>query len=276
MKKILLLVAMGSLLALPVFGGTILYNNLTPNSLLGMSSSVQAGSKSTEAGDDFVLNQRSTITGASFVGLMPASASTLDVTVEIYRVFPQDSTFPPSGTVPTRANSPSDNEFTDRNSGAAELTFTTSVLNSSFTVSNSVLAGDVAFGTGGDGAFTGQEVEFDVTFSDPISLNAGHYFFVPQLDLGGSDFLWLSAARPITGPGTTPISPDLQVWMRDGSLDPNWLRVGTDIVGGNNTVKPTFNAAFQLVGTVPEPGTLLLVLTGAVGILGTHRKRRPR
>ena len=43
------------------------------------------------------------------------------------------------------------------------------------------------------------------------------------------------------------------------ALDPDWLRVGTDIVGTG-----TFNAAFSLDGTVttPEPGTILLGLGG--------------
>ena len=51
----------------------------------------------------------------------------------------------------------------------------------------------------------------------------------------------LSAARPIVPPGT-PFPPgvtDLQSWIRNSDLDPDWLRIGTDIVGGT-----TFNAAF--------------------------------
>ena len=39
------------------------------------------------------------------------------------------------------------------------------------------------------------------------------------------------------------------------NLDPDWLRIGTDIVGGNPA--PTFNMAFSLEGVnaVPEPAT---------------------
>jgi hypothetical protein len=48
----------------------------------------------------------------------------------------------------------------------------------------------------------------------------------------GAQFYWLSASRPISGAGTTPFNPDLQAWTRDANLDPDWLRVGTDIVGG--------------------------------------------
>jgi len=54
---------------------------------------------------------------------------------------------------------------------------------------------------------------------------------------------------------------DLQAWTRDDALDPDWLRVGMDIVGG--TTPPTFNMAFSLDGTVvPEPSVNLMVLVG--------------
>ena len=33
------------------------------------------------------------------------------------------------------------------------------------------------------------------------------------------------------------------MWVRDADLEPDWLRVGTDIVGGT-----TFNASFSLFG----------------------------
>ena len=43
-------------------------------------------------------------------------------------------------------------------------------------------------------------------------------------------------------------------------LDPDWLRIGTDIVGGDTP--PTFNMAFTLQGTVPEPATMALIGLG--------------
>jgi len=46
---------------------------------------------------------------------------------------------------------------------------------------------------------------------------------------------------------STPIAPDLQSWIRNANLDPDWLRIGTDIVSGSTP--PTFNAAFSLSGT---------------------------
>jgi hypothetical protein len=72
-----------------------------------------AGTIEIEAADDFVLTANTSITSATFTGLLPASSLLSDVTdvrVEIYRVFPKDSTFPPDGVVPTRTNSPSDTE----------------------------------------------------------------------------------------------------------------------------------------------------------------------
>jgi hypothetical protein len=107
-------------------------------------------------------------------------------------------------------------------------------------------------------------------------LSTNHYFFVPTVDLTGTpgDFLWLSSVRPIVAPGT-PFSPDLQAWIRDNALEPDWLRIGTDIVGG--TTPPTFNLAFSLEGTAtPLPGALPLFATGlgALGLLGWRRKRK--
>jgi hypothetical protein len=40
---------------------------------------------------------------------------------------------------------------------------------------------------------------------------------------------------------------DLQAWIRNSDLAPDWLRIGTDIIGG--TTPPTFNMTFSLAGT---------------------------
>ncbi len=87
----------------------------------------------------------------------------------------------------------------------------------------------------------------------------------------GGQFYWLSSARPVTGPFA--FSPDLQAWIRNESLQPDWLRVGTDIVGG--TTPPTFNASFSLTG-VPEPSSFLLIGLGAAGLAGRLVIRRNR
>ena len=257
--------------AYPAFADSTVYNNLTPNDLMAMASRPGSpGVLEIEAADDFVLTQDTTITSGSFVGLFAGgtgSTSIADVTVEIYRVFPQDSTVPPSGNVPTRVNSPSDVAFSSADSAANQLTFSSTLLSNTFTADNSVINGihpkpDQT--TLGEGPVTGQESQINFTLSSGIDLAAGHYFFVPQVELtNGADFYWLSASRPISGPGTTPFpagNTDLQTWIRNENLNPDWLRVGTDIVGG--TTPPTFNAAFSLNGSsvsTPEPSSLLLL-----------------
>src|SRR5439155_16855691 len=102
--------------------------------------------------------------------------------------------------------------------------------------------------TGGEGPVTGQEVVFDIDFTTPFNLPPGHYFFVPTVQLTSGEFFWLSAPRPIVAPGT-PFGPDLQSWIRNDALAPDWLRIGTDITG-----QGPFNAAFSLSGETDADG----------------------
>ena len=105
----------------------------------------------------------------------------------------------------------------------------------------------------GEGPVTGEEVEIDIAFDPPIILPSDHYFFRPEVEVIGGDFLYLSAARPIVSPGT-PFLGDLQAWIRNADLKPDWLRIGTDIIDG--AAPPTFNMTFSLTGdTIPDAGT---------------------
>lgn len=212
-----------------------------------------SGAGEIEAADDFLLTQETLVRQATFTGLLPSHADLGDVeevVVEIYRVFPLDSALPPDGRVPTRNNSPSDLAFSVRDSAATELaaklTFEAEVLADDLTADASVLD-RIAVASHGDGAVSGEVVQFSVTFPKPFDLAAGRYFFVPQVKLSNGTFYWLSAPRPIVAPGT-PINPDLQTWIRNEALSPDWLRVGADIIGG--APAPAFNGTFSLHGSV--------------------------
>jgi len=243
-------------LAAPVANAqSVLFNTGNPDGLMAMASRPPAtGVLEIEAADDFLFSSSVSLTGATFIGLVPAGATITRIVVEIYRVFPADSNIARTPNVPTRINSPSDVAFTSRDTASSNLTINSvSVLNPNFTANNSVLNGIHPSPnqlTGGEGPVTGQEAQFTVTFTTPIALPPDHYFFIPQVQLAaGNNFYWLSAPRPIVSPGT-PFTPDLQAWIRNADLDPDWLRVGTDIVGSG-----AFNAAFSLLGTIASTPT---------------------
>jgi hypothetical protein len=254
--------------------------NVNPDGLMAMASRPGVGGKTEiEAADDFFTTTPVQITSATFTGLVvptPGATPTIgEVVAELYHIFPLDSTSPPSGNVPTRMNSPSDVEFDSRDSAKGTLSATTTTLSTSFQAQNSVLNGINNFPnqtTGGEGPVTGTEVQFTVNFKTPFTLPAGdHDFFVPQVQVSGGEFYWLSSARPIVAPGTPfPAGvTDLQAWIRNEALMPDWLRVGTDIVGG--ATPPTFNGTFMLTGNaVPEPASGVLAVMAAVIGLGCN------
>ena len=270
MKKLILLTLVGVSFIAARINADFFYNNDFPNNLIGTASRPgSAGKIEIESADDFLLNSHVNVTSATFTGLIPANATINDVRVEIYRVFPKDSNTARTPNVLTRANSPSDVAFADRSSNDGNLSFSTSVLSANFTALNSVLNGINKFPnqtTGGEGPVTGQEVRFTVDFLTPINLPIDHYFFIPQVELAGTDnFFWLSSERPIVS--GTPFSPDLQSWIRNANLDPDWSRIGADVVGGT-----TFNGAFSLTG-VPDSGSTALLLGSTLVAMAWLRRR---
>jgi hypothetical protein len=242
--------------AMSLWSAPFSFTTGNPDGLMGAASRrASPGKLETETADDFSLDQTTVIRKATIVGLVPSGTHPEDikeVEVEVYHVFPLDSAVPPSGKVPSRANSPADVEIDSatRAGNSGTLTFSTSVLNAGFSVGNTVVnhLNLPTIPPGGEGPATGEEVEITITFKNPIILPAGHYFFRPEVLVSSGDFLYLSAPKVIPPP------TDLQAWIRNSNLAPDWLRIGTDIVGG--VPAPTFNMTFSLAGeTVPEVGT---------------------
>jgi hypothetical protein len=230
--------------------GNFSFSTGAADGLMGTLSQPAAnGQVQTETADDFTLSAQTLISQATFTGLLPSGANVSSITrvqVEFYRVFPNDSANPPSSSVPTRDNSPADNAFTSatRDSANGGLTIDGMLMNPSFNVANSVVNGINKSPnqlTGGDGAVTGAEVMITVTFNPPILLPADHYFFRPEVLSTSGNFLWLSAG--------TPVAPDLESWIRNDNLAPDWLRIGTDITG-----QGPFNASFSLSGDTDSDG----------------------
>jgi hypothetical protein len=274
----------GILMSAPVSAGSFTFSTGNPDGKIATLSRIAStGKLETETADDFVTTETTVITNATFTGLLfggATPANIANVEIELYHVFPIDSASSPTGQPPghvnTRVNSPSDNNFAAADGALGQLSFTTTVLNTSFMALNSVVNGIHAAPnqfTGGEGAVTGQEVRFNVTFNTPFVLGPDHVFFRPEVDLGNAgDFLWLSAPKPIVAPGT-PFANDLQSWIRNdgvGALAPDWERIGTDV-----TQQGPFNASFSLTGTtVPEPASLLLLGTAVPVLAAWLRKRR--
>ena len=256
-----LALALAVCFAIPAWADSFSFSTGSPDGKLGALSR-PAGSQGleTETADDFVLTQPTVISSATMHGLLiPAGtpvSSLTRVEVEIYHVFPLDSDTVRTPNVPTRTNSPSDVEIdtATRDSSQSTLSFNATQI-STFTVANTVINGiHNAPGqlTHGEGSATGEQVGIDITFNPPLFLPAGHYFLRPEAEVSGGNFLFLSAPRPITSGTPFPAgTTDLQAWIRNANLAPDWLRIGADIIGG-----VTFNMTFSLTGnTIPEAGT---------------------
>ena len=175
---------LGCLFALPATADPFSFSTGAPDGRIGtLSRPASASGIQTETADDFILGHATSITSATFFGLIPTGtplSSISDVEIEFYHVFPGDSANPPSGNVPSRTNSPGDVEIgSTRDSADGSLTFTRSPVSSGFGVLNTVVNGINKFPnqfTGGEGSASGDEVLITVDFTTPVDLPADHYF----------------------------------------------------------------------------------------------------
>ncbi len=252
-------------LATPAWASPFSFTTGNADGRLGaLSQSESSGMFATETADDFFLTETTVISGATITGLKTVpSANISNVEIEMYHVFSLASNVARTSGAPTfstpevvtRVNSPADVEIdaATRDGSEGTLEFAGSSLNASFAVQNTVVDGinPTPSKTGGEGPARGEEVQITITFTKPILLPAGHYFFRPDVQLTNGDFLYLSAAAPV--------APDLQAWIRNSDLAPDWLRIGTDIIGPDpisGAAAPKFNMTFSLAGnTVPEAGS---------------------
>ena len=263
-----------TLLGSPITDDPFSFSTGSPDGKIGTASHPSGPGKiEVESADDFILGNSTLIDHATITGLLPAGVSLKDiegVAVELYRVFPADSDAARTPNVITRVNSPADNAFDSRDSADKNLQFRSDVLQDNFSVLNTVVNGIHPLPnqfTGGEGAASGQQVLISITFKTPFELSAGHYFFKPSVDVTGADFLWLSAPKPTT----PPFAGDLQTWIRDENLAPDWERIGTDV-----THAGPFNATFSLSGTeLPDStNSFLLMGLGLAGLLAYRGQSR--
>ena len=100
---------------LPAVADPFSFSTGDPDGRIGtVSRPAAAGQLETETADDFILSNPTSITQATFTGLIPLGtplSSITNVEIEFYHVFPVDSANPPSGNVVTRNNSPADVEI---------------------------------------------------------------------------------------------------------------------------------------------------------------------
>lgn len=243
---------------------TFAFSTGAPDGALAASSILANpinGSPQKETADDFTLNATTEIYNISFTGLMPTDLGHVNLAamgVGIYRAFPLDSANPPSGGVPTRNGTPSDVVFDSLQEGDFDWSF--AILNSQFAVANTVF--DLT--AGGAGPTTGIEMRFELALQSPLVLPPGHYFFTPQLMITLRDFLWLSAPA-------TASTNDYEACFRNSQTTPDWLRIGSDIIGSANSDAPVaYNMAFSLSGNIveiPEPSSSSLLLYALIALI---------
>ena len=143
---------LGCLCAMPVAAETpFFFNTGSPDGKMATATRPDVGGPfEIESADDFVLTHSTSITSATFTGLLPAGATRRRCRRRNLPRVSKDSNVartsgPPTFStpqVPTRVNSPSDVAFDTRDSTSG-LTFLTRVVTNSFTAANSVQPGGI-------------------------------------------------------------------------------------------------------------------------------------
>ena len=150
------------------------------------------------------------ITSATFTGLVPAGSSATGVVVEIYRVFPTDSDVGAHQRAANVLDGPGAHagqfalRYRARRARHRERPISRPrSLDPSFTANNSVTAGRYPSQTeptppAATVRSRARKCSSTVNFATPFVLPADHYFFVPQVELGRTaTFFWLSAPKPV-------------------------------------------------------------------------------
>jgi len=214
----------------------------------------------TETADDFVLDQTTVLTGATITGLVTTSLANIsNVEIEMYHRFPQDSIADRTHRFPTRQKLPSDVEIDSatRDGNNHTLRFSTALLNPTFTALKTVV-NSISVAQG-EPAVTGAEVEITVTFTSPIVLPAGHYFFRPEVQVNGGDFPVPLGPQTDRRTGAKPL-PET---CKRGSATPNFRRTGC--ASGRTSL-----AAIPATGFQHD----LYLERGEAGVSGHARSRR--
>src|SRR5262245_22995397 len=91
--------------AMPAAAGTFTFSPCAPDGRIATASRPGTGAPfEIESADDFTLTSQTTITSATFTGLLTGTTPIVgEVVVEIYRIFPKDSDATRTPNVPTRA-----------------------------------------------------------------------------------------------------------------------------------------------------------------------------
>jgi hypothetical protein len=146
---------LGLLTAVPAAADPFTFSTGNVTNFIATAARPAIGGKfEIESADDFVTTGPTSITSATFTGLLTGGATVGnigEVVVEIYRVFPNDSDVgrtsgPPTFStpqVPTRVNSPSDVALDSRDTSSGNLAVSTQILSNTFTALNSIQPGGI-------------------------------------------------------------------------------------------------------------------------------------